>query len=148
MATITTTYQGDMLFETQIGSHSLRIDVPSGMGGSDRGPMPPQLFIASIGSCVAALVAEYCEKHDIDTTGLRVDVSFDKEEKPARLVNIKAVVTLPNADVHAKEAAVRRVAEHCPVHETIVDMQPMEIEIRDRSDLSLTDPAPTALRNI
>lgn len=136
MATLTTTYTGDMLFETQIGDHTLKIDVPEGMGGQDRGPQPPQLFVASLGSCVAALVAQYCNQHDIDTTGLKVDVEFEKESNPTRLTNLRAIVYLPNADVKDKAAAVRRVAEHCPVHETIVSTSGMDIEIQDKNVLS------------
>lgn len=141
MPTITTKYSGNMLFETQIGNHIVKIDVPTGMGGSDRGPMPPQLFIASIGSCVAALVTEYCEHHNVDCTGLSVDVTFEKTDKPTRLTNIKAVVNLPNATLAAKEAAVRRAADHCPVHETILNMPPMVIEIHDKTDLALAEKA-------
>ena len=47
MAKITTYYKGDMLFESKLGNHSVIIDVPAGMGGQDRGPTPPELFIAS-----------------------------------------------------------------------------------------------------
>ena len=50
MAKITTYYKGDMLFESKLGTHSIIIDVPAGMGGTDRGPTPPELFIASLGS--------------------------------------------------------------------------------------------------
>ena len=38
MATIRTSYKGDMLFETQLGRHSVLIDVPPSIGGTDRGP--------------------------------------------------------------------------------------------------------------
>jgi putative redox protein len=136
MAKITTIYKGDMLFESTIGEHTIAIDVPDGMGGKNRGPMPPQLFIASIGSCVAALVTEYCEHHNIDATGLTVDIEFEKISNPTRLTNIRSIVTLPNATVHQKDAAIRRVAERCPVHETIVNMPEMAIEIRDQTDLT------------
>lgn len=60
MPTIETTYRGDMEFETVLGSHRLVIDAPASMGGKDRGPTPPELFVASLGSCVGAFVASYC----------------------------------------------------------------------------------------
>mgnify|MGYP001063031858 CR=1 FL=1 len=135
MATITTVYKGDMLFESTDGQHTISIDVPANMGGKERGFMPPQLFIVSLGACVAALITEYCEHHDIDASGLAVDVQFDKVAKPARLTDIRTVVKLPNADVKNREKALQHVAEHCPVHETIISMTSMEIEILDRSDL-------------
>jgi putative redox protein len=131
MATISTYYHGDMLFETAMGNHKLLVDVPEGMGGQDRGPQPPQLFIASIGSCVAALIAEYCVNHDINAADMRVDVSFDKESNPTRLTNIKVKVFMPhaNCDDKRREEALKRVAKHCPVHQTIDTMEAVEFEI-------------------
>ncbi len=129
MATLTTYYKGDMLFESKIGKHSVLIDVPAGMGGSDRGPIPPELFVASLGSCIGAFVAQYCEKNGIDDTGMRVDVTFDKADDPTRLVNLKATVMLPSGDCKARIKAIERVAEHCPVHATIRTMEGLEIEI-------------------
>ena len=131
MAKITTTYKGDMLFETHIGEHRLTIDVPPDMGGQDRGPMPPQLFIASLGSCVAALIAEYCRKHDLSAEGMTVDVEFEKAAKPTRLTNIRVVANLPNADLSGThyDDALKRVAEHCPVHETIETVEDINFDI-------------------
>ncbi len=135
MPTITTFYKDDMLFETQLGNHTLRIDVPAGMGGSNRGPTPPELFIASLGSCVGAFVAQYCTKHDINTDGMTVDVDFDKASNPTRLVNIKVKVNMPNDSCHDREAAIQRVAEHCPVHETIETVEGINIEIHDKESM-------------
>lgn len=135
MATITTTYKGGMLFESKVGKHTVQIDVPADMGGSDRAPTPPQLFVVSLGSCVAAFIATYCQKAGIDASDLAVDVSFDKAEDPARLVNLKVSVKLPHADCQARKQALLRVAQHCPVHETIDTLEGVQIEILDRSAL-------------
>lgn len=132
MAQITTTHKGDMLFATQMGSHTIQIDVPASMGGDDRGPTPPELFVASLGSCIGAFVASYCRDHGIDATDMTVDITFDKAQNPTRLVNLKAIVNMPNATCHNREAAIKRVAEHCPVHETIATMSDIEFVIRDR----------------
>jgi len=129
MAKITTFYKGDMLFESKIGNHSVTIDVPDVMGGSDRGLQPPQLFIASLGSCIGAFVAQYCEKNGIDDEGMKVEISFEKAPDPTRLVNLKAQVLLPKADCSKRIRAIKRVAEHCPVHATINTMENLEIEI-------------------
>lgn len=139
MSTITTQYQGDMLFETQLGTHTVQIDVPAGMGGSDRAPTPPEYFVASLGACVAALVANYCNQAGLDATGLSVDVSFEKASNPSHLTNMHVTVNLPYADCSKREAALRKVAEHCPVHETMTLLEQVNFEIRDRSQL----PEPT-----
>lgn len=135
MATITTTYQGGMSFESMVGRHRVHIDVPSEMGGADRAPTPPQYFVVSLGSCVAAFIANYCQQSGIDAQGLAVDVSFDKAANPTRLVNLKITVKLPHADCQARKQALLRVAEHCPVHETIETLDDITFEVLDRSEL-------------
>jgi len=127
MGKVTTHYKGDMLFGTTLGSHEVLIDVPTGMGGQDRGPTPPEFFVASLGSCVAALVANYCNQAGLNSEGLSVDVTFDKVADPTRLANINVEVNLPNADVKGREKALLRVAERCPVHETLCTMDKVNI---------------------
>ena len=135
MASITTTYQGDLLFETHMGNHNIQIDVPASMGGSDRGPTPPELFIASLGSCIGAFAANYCQKAGIDTTDMSVDLSFEKVLDPVRLVDLKATVRLPHGDCERRQKAILRVAEHCPVHETITALEGIEIELIGQEQL-------------
>lgn len=132
MPTITTRYKGDMLFETQLGNHTLTTDVPPAMGGKDRGPTPPEVFVASLGACVAAFVADYCQRTGIDTRDLSVDVSFEKAENPIRLVNLKVRVNLPHGECGTRREAVLRVAEHCPVHETINSVEGIPFELISR----------------
>jgi len=129
MATITTYHKGEMLFETELGKHSILVDVPASMGGSDRGPTPPEVFVASLGACVAALVANYCNKANLDTEGLSVDVDYAKAEDPTRLVDLNIKIKVPNADVSGREKAIARVAEHCPVHQTICTLEGVGIEV-------------------
>lgn len=135
MGKITTFYKGDMLFESKLGSHSLLIDVPAAMGGSNRAPTPPELFIASLGSCVGAFVAHYCNNAGIDTRDMSVDVSFDKVEDPTRLTNVKITVKMPHGACGRRKEALRRVAEHCPVHETINTIEGVEFELLGSEEL-------------
>jgi uncharacterized OsmC-like protein len=137
MAKITTYYKGGMLFESKIGKHTVTIDVPESMGGSDRGPMPPQLFIASLGSCIGAFVAQYCEHNGIDDTDMTVDFTFDKVEDPTRLVNLKATVNLPHGDCSKRVKAIERVAEHCPVHATISTLEGVTLEILGKDECNI-----------
>ena len=138
MEKITTYYQGDMLFESAIGKHKLTIDVPPPMGGTDRGPLPPDLFVASLGSCIGAFVAQYCRNNNIDESGMTVDMTYEKATEPTRLINLKATVRLPNGDCGKRIKAIERVAHHCPVHETINTMGELQIDIlgKDACDMA------------
>jgi uncharacterized OsmC-like protein len=139
MASITTFYKGGMLFESHMGKHRLTIDVPAGMGGCDRGPIPPDLFVASLGSCIGAFVAQYCENNGIDDAGMTVDMSFEKVSDPTRLVNLKATIKLPMGDCSKRIKAIERVAMHCPVHETISTMQGLAVEIMGPGECQMTE---------
>ncbi len=138
MAVISTIYRGDMSFEATMGEHRLVIDVPASIGGRERGPTPLDLFVASLGSCVAAFVANYCERTGLDPTDLSVDVSFQQSDvEPTCLEDLEVVINLPNADCGERERAIKRIAEHCPVHETMeYTLTPIDFEIRDRSRLA------------
>jgi len=119
MPEITVKHRGDMEFETQIGNHTLTIDIPPENNGKDRGPTPPQLFIASLSSCIAVFVASYCNNVGINAEGLSVTLAYDKLTKPSCLGNLKAVIRIPKGDVGKKEKAVIRAAELCLIQETI-----------------------------
>ncbi|MBN1486183.1 MAG: OsmC family protein [Anaerolineae bacterium] len=120
-----------------MGNHSFTIDVPASMGGSDRGPTPPEVFVASLGSCIGAFVAQYCEKNGIDDEGMTVDITFDKADDPTRLVNLKATINLPNGDCAKRMKAIERVASHCPVHATINTMEELSIQILGKDDCKM-----------
>ncbi len=131
MSRISTTYKGDMLFESRLGNHTLTIDGPKTWGGKDRGPMPPQLFMASIGSCVGVLVTHFCIEHELNAEGLVIDVDYDAADHPTRFQNIHVTIKLPHAecDDACTHKALEQVAKHCPVHETIVTMDKINFEL-------------------
>lgn len=130
MPTITTTYQGGTVFETHIGDHGVIAD-----SSKATAPTPPQLFVASIGACVVAVVSSYCNRVGIDATDLRVDVSYEGIDNPYRLGNFQVTIHLPNAELGKREEALRRVAEHCPVHESIAQWTGINFIIHDGSIL-------------
>jgi uncharacterized OsmC-like protein len=106
------------------------------MGGQGRAATPPDLFVVSIGACIAAFVAYYCEQQGIDTRDLRVETAYEKTDKPAFLTDFRVDVHLPHGECGDRHAAVERVAEHCIIHETLHHLKNLEINIRDKSDLA------------
>jgi putative redox protein len=136
MAIAITRYEGDMLFQTEVGGQQITSDVTPQMGGKGRAPTPPDLFVVSLGACVAAFVAHYCEQQGIDTRGLTVETAFEKAKNPVFLTDFRVDVRLPYAECGDREAAVQRVADHCIIHETLQHLQAVQIRIHDRKDLA------------
>jgi len=141
MPTITTTSLGNGAFESQVGRHRIVTDVPNEMGGEDRGPEPAQLFVVSLGACVAAIVQAYCAAHDLDGRDLCVDVDFEKTGQPARLRRILVRIAVPHADMSSDRlrTVVQRVAEHCPVHETISTLDAIRFEFESERGAGASD---------
>lgn len=69
---VKSTCKGNVLFETEVGNHKIKTDVPAGFGGEERVLLPPQLFIASISSCVAAIVGNFCKGRRWDIKDMSV----------------------------------------------------------------------------
>ena len=135
MPKITSYHKGDMLFETKAGNHTILNDVPPSpeWGGKDRAPTPPEYFIVSLSSCIAAFIVQYADKAGINTQDMSVDVNFDKENKPAHLKNISVVINLPHAEVKGREKAIQRVCEQCTVHETISRLEHIDVSVKDKN---------------
>jgi uncharacterized OsmC-like protein len=132
MAKITTRYKGDMLFESKLGNHSLLIDMPSSMGGADRGPRPSELFIAALASSIGAAVADHCTRLGFDTHEMTVDFQFDEVDQPTRLANLQVTIRLPHCACAGQEQAILDLAEHCLIYETLVKRNGIQIELVDR----------------
>ena len=133
MGKVTSYHKGEMLFETKVGDYTVISDVPPDptWGGKGRAPTPPEYFIVSLSSCIAAFVVQYCKNSGINFDDMSVDVNFNKEEKPAYLKDISVQVYLPHAEVGEREEAIKRVCEHCTVHETLTRLEHISIQIID-----------------
>jgi putative redox protein len=124
MTEIVVAFKGETVFETRIGNNSLLID-----SSNTEAMGPPQLMFASIAACSGALVAGYCRNTGIDATGLTIKLEFDKADNPYRFTNFRMKIILPGLTDPKKRDAVLRVAEHCPVHETMKHYEGMKYEL-------------------
>jgi putative redox protein len=132
MAKITTRYQGKMLFESKLGNHSLLIDAPSNMGGTDQGPQPSHLFIAALSSCIGADVADHCIRLGLDPHDLTMDVQYNEVDYPPRLANLQVRIQLPRCSCAGQEQAILHLAEHCLIYETLAKRSGIQIELVDQ----------------
>ena len=65
---------GKKRFETQVGEYRIVTDQPVASGGDANGPAPPELVLASIGSCAAHYAGEYLRHRSLPLDGLHVRV--------------------------------------------------------------------------
>lgn len=70
--TVHTRWDGGMRAVTRVGRFTLVVDEPAAAGGTDTGPQPTDLLLASISSCMALAIAFVARKRGVDLTGLEV----------------------------------------------------------------------------
>jgi putative redox protein len=67
-------WEGGMKSAVQAGDFEIIVDEPESAGGTDSGPQPTDLFLASIASCFTLSMAHAASKRGIELPGLRVRV--------------------------------------------------------------------------
>src|SRR5437899_3969662 len=110
-----TRYLDGKKFETLIGGHRIVCDQPASAGGTDAGATPPELLLASLGSCAGHYAAEYLRTRSLPLTGLHVYVSAEKAAQPARLGSFRIEVDLPGVEERHR-LGLERAVKACLIH--------------------------------
>jgi putative redox protein len=111
------THEGGVRFAAQIRQHRLIVDQPAAGGGQDAGPMPIELLGASLGTCVALYVQQFCHARNLPYAGMRVEV--DPRGAHGRIGRFDVRVVLPEALPPHYAQMLERVAQSCPAHNTL-----------------------------
>lgn len=115
-------------FAIQARSHTIICDQPSENRGTDAGMTPPELLLASLGSCAAFYAAEFLRARNLAQTGVEVAVTAEKLLQPARMDKFHIQVSCPARTPEQAEAMMRTV-HCCLVHNTLQSPPEIKIEI-------------------
>jgi len=126
---VTVEHLGALQFEIKARQHAILTDQPPENGGHDEGMTPPELLLASLGSCAGFYAAQYLRKHKLATEGTRVRVTADKLKDPARIDNFHIKVDVPAILTEQQRAGVEDAVHHCLIHNTLLHPPSMAIEI-------------------
>ena len=128
---VTVQHLGAVQFEIKARQHAITSDQPAENFGHDEGMTPPELLLASLGSCAAFYAAQYLRKHKLATEGTRVRVTADQLKDPARIDNFRIAIETPvNLSVQHR-AGVESSVHHCLIHNTLLNPPRIAIEIRE-----------------
>ena len=121
-----------------IGPHRLAADEPIAASGTDTGPNPYDLLLASLGSCTSMTVALYARRKQWPLEAVTVRLRHTKihaadctecETREGRIDRIDVDVELAGPLADDQKAKLLEIAGRCPVHRTLTS----EVEIRTRS---------------
>ena len=114
-------------FVIEARNHCIVSDQPEDNNGTDHGMTPPELMLASLGSCAAHYAAQYLMARNLADKGVEVSVTAEKLMKPARLGNFRIDVTCPVALTDEQQQGLTNSVHHCLIHNTL--LAPPEITI-------------------
>jgi putative redox protein len=120
---------GDVQFEIKARTHTIACDQPAENGGYDEGMTPPELFLASLGSCAGFYAAQYLRKHNLATEGTWIKVTAEKAKNPPRLDDLRIEVELPVELSEHHRAGVEEAIHHCLIHNTLLHPPRVSVEI-------------------
>jgi putative redox protein len=127
---VTVDHLGALQFEIHARQHTISCDQPLENGGYDEGMTPPELLLASLGSCAGFYAAQYLRKYKLATEGTRVRVTAEKLKDPARIDNFRIEIDTPLELTDQHRAGVERAVHHCLIHNTLQHPPQMMIEIK------------------
>lgn len=127
---ITVEHLGSMQFEIKTRGHVIVSDQPLENGGFDEGMTPPELLLASLGSCAGYYAAQYLRKNKLATEGTRIRVSCEKVKDPvARMTNFVIEVDTPLELTKEHRKGVEKEVEHCLVHNTLLHRPKITLKV-------------------
>jgi|SRR5947209_14001109 len=121
-------YLGGHQFEASSRGHVLISDQTLDNDGSDYGMTPPELFLASLGTCAGYYAAEYLRVRGLPDYDLELRVSGFKGEHPARFASLRIEVLAPDLN-ERHQHGIQRAVEHCLIHNTLLHAPAMEIKV-------------------
>jgi uncharacterized OsmC-like protein len=140
MMEVKITHLDQVKFAIQSRSHSIVCDQPAENGGEDSGMTPPELLLASLGSCAAFYAVQYLKTRNLAETGVEVTVTAEKLKQPARLGNFYVHVVSPVSLTEEQTEGLMRSVHHCLVHNTLLAPPEIKIELATAESVSRAKP--------
>ena len=117
---------GAVQFEIKSRQHTVICDQPLDSNGDDEGMTPPELLLASLGSCAAFYAVDYLKRNLILEEGVKVRITADKVKGPFRVDNFKIEVEVPTQLEESQIQGLDEAVHRCLIHNTL--QHPPKIE--------------------
>jgi putative redox protein len=126
-------------FEVSARNHRLTCDQPEESGGHNEGMTPPELLLASLGSCAAYYAVDYLKRKNLLVDGTRVRVTADKIKpmmRPgqpptgARVDNFQVEVEVPRELSQEQHQGLEDAVHNCLIHNTLLTTPKVALAVR------------------
>ena len=122
----------------EIGPHRFAGDEPVAFGGTDTGPSPYDLLLASLGTCTSMTISFYARRRGWPLESVTVSLHHSKihaidcaecETKEGKIDRIEREIHLAGSLTDEQRSKLMEIADRCPIHQTLTS----EINIRSRA---------------
>ena len=121
---------GGVQFEIKARQHTIACDQPLENGGYDEGMTPPELLLASLGSCAGFYAATYLKARKLSTEGIRVRVTAEKAKAPPRLEDFRITVEVPMELSDDHKRGIEETVHQCLIHNTLLNPPKITLEVQ------------------
>ncbi len=97
--------------------------LPEGLNSSE-------LLLASVGGCIMYYAHTYLSRMNIAFSRLEVKVSGEWQKRPLMIKDIKVGI-ITDASLSTRRESFLRFVHNCPVHNTVINTQEIEIGLKD-----------------
>lgn len=123
--------EGGKKVTAEVGNHLVVTDQPVKSGGTDTAPAPYDLFLASIGTCVGFYIQTFCQKRDLDTSGIEVKVNTTRSPGSKITDGFEIDLLLPESIPEKLHGAMIKTAEQCAVKKTIACNPVFKVQVKN-----------------
>ena len=124
-------FPGGARVDAHFRGHDILTDQPVKGGGEDSAPMPFDLFLASIGTCVGFYVLKFCQQRDLTLEGIRIIQSHHANRETGLMDKIDIEIEVPPSFPKQYHSALIRSAELCKVKKSLENPPQFEITTKE-----------------
>lgn len=111
--------------EVKAGQHLLIADAGKDVGGTETGPNPHELLLASLGACTSMTLQLFSQKRGWPLEHVNVSLNeetIDDPENPGKKISKITREIEVKGDLTAEQVdSLRKIADKCPIHKLLTD---------------------------